>query len=207
LVDAPIIACETFRLGRVEVPAFTLRPHQLVAVVLPPNTDTEAQELQEILANQRPQDGVRHRGRIKTPELPQQRSWWRDVMNRETVADWFRRVGHLSGSQAERVCESLGLPPRTLWRCLALTPRTLMGLGAARLDAPDAVVFQTIALDRLGVRDVVRAARKGIDRTAAVHVTTELRPSVAELVRPLYSTVVTCRLLETRSPNTGTGAG
>src|SRR5438045_385491 len=140
-MSTSIIVCKGLRLGEVEVPRFVVRTHEFIGLILPANAWPAALELQEALTSTRPHEAIEVRGTVTMPVPLESRTWLRELMGKETVAEWFQRIGRLKSGAAAQVCASLGLEPNVAWGTVGVTARALMSLGAARLSAPDSVVF------------------------------------------------------------------
>jgi hypothetical protein len=174
-----VISCDGATVASIRVPAFELKLGDLVCIHMPCLSGSdESTRVVEALLGTAPATGLRVLGRIAPVSPPMQRPGLLGLLRHPRADEWFRRVTGATRQAASAAVARVGrLTDDRVTRlrigCIPWDARVLLGLEAAWVSHPDAVLFSTVGLDPLGVQTVFDVVGAHLSESAAVYLSYE----------------------------------
>jgi hypothetical protein len=172
------LACSGFRVGQLVVPPFQVGRGEIVKIVCRSRDSNEMHIAAERICND---------GRASSVELPMPPSWLREVIHRQTAAEWLIAHCEMTRQDAADKLKRVQVNPDAPLCQLAGNPRWMIGFIAAMNSQPTALVFTTSGCDPLGVQAALTVAAEQLGETGGVYLT--CFPDVG-ITEPAYSAVI-----------------
>lgn len=178
--DSPILACDGVEAGGLIVPPFEVGPGEIVKLVFPSSTDMHSAE--RLIVEEANCDG-----RAAIVELAMQPSRWREMLHRQTTAEWLiKKCGMTHGEAVERL-DRVQIRPDSPLCGLAGNPRWMLGFLAAVYERPAVLVFSTTGCDPVGIQKALDTVRSQLRDAAGVYLSCHSNLQIAE---PEYASVL-----------------
>ena len=182
LEQSTVIACEGFRVGESIVPSFEVGPGEIVKIVFPSRHSKDMHLAAQRIRSHFPRDG-----RASIVELPMPPFWLREVIHRQTAAEWLIERCGMNRQDAVEQLNRVQVNPDHPLSQLAGNPRWMIGFVAAMHQRPAALVFTTTGCDPLGMQLALAAVSEQLQDSAAVYLSCFSDLKIAE---PDYAAVL-----------------